>query len=119
MQPELELGDDAEVAASAAKAPEEVGILVGARAHELAVRRAGAACDQRRTAVDRTVPDLAVDVVARFFRSDQLTAKRAFELLQRAFVQCQRWIMRDGHRVPPEASCRPRDCRAWEPPFPP
>ena len=37
MQAELELGDDAEVPAAAAEAPEEIRVLVGARAHELAV----------------------------------------------------------------------------------
>ena len=35
---ELELGDDAEVAAAAAQAPEQVGVLVGARAHDAPVR---------------------------------------------------------------------------------
>ena len=42
VQPEEERGDDAEVAAAAADRPVEVGVLVGARAHALAVRRAPA-----------------------------------------------------------------------------
>ena len=38
MQPEPEVGDDAEVAALAAQAPEQVGVLVHAGPHELPVR---------------------------------------------------------------------------------
>src|SRR5260370_15230254 len=38
MQPELELDDDSEVAATAAQAPEQVGVLIGGRAHDVAVR---------------------------------------------------------------------------------
>src|SRR6202043_458635 len=38
MQPELELGDDSEVAATAAQAPEQVGMRIGGRAHDVAVR---------------------------------------------------------------------------------
>ena len=37
MQLELERGGNAEVAASAAQAPEEVGVLFGARRHRLPV----------------------------------------------------------------------------------
>ena len=37
IQPELEVGDDAEVPAAAPHAPEEVGVLVLAGLHELAV----------------------------------------------------------------------------------
>src|SRR5215472_7969256 len=38
MQPELELDDDSEVATTAAQAPEQVGVLIGGRAHDVAVR---------------------------------------------------------------------------------
>src|SRR5260370_41139241 len=38
MQPELELDDDSEVAATAAQAPEQVGGLIGGRAHDVAAR---------------------------------------------------------------------------------
>jgi len=38
MQPELEVDDDSEVAAAAAKTPEQVGVLIGGRAHDVAVR---------------------------------------------------------------------------------
>ena len=37
VQPELERGHDAEVAAAALEAPEQLGVLVGARAHDAAV----------------------------------------------------------------------------------
>jgi hypothetical protein len=37
VEPELELGDDAEVAAAAADAPEQVGVLVLAGAYHAAV----------------------------------------------------------------------------------
>ena len=39
VQPELELGDDAEVAAAAAQPPEQVGVLVVAARHDLRRRR--------------------------------------------------------------------------------
>ena len=38
VRPELELGDDAEVAATPAQCPEQVGVLPGGRAQHLAVR---------------------------------------------------------------------------------
>ena len=38
MQSELELDDDSEVAATAAQTPEQVGVLIGGRAHGIAVR---------------------------------------------------------------------------------
>ena len=38
VEPELELGDDPEVAAGTTQAPEQVGVLVGAGLHELAFR---------------------------------------------------------------------------------
>jgi hypothetical protein len=39
MEPELEAGDDAEVAAAAAQRPEKIGVLGGAGAHHFAGRR--------------------------------------------------------------------------------
>ena len=39
VQPEVERGDDAEVAAAAAQPPEQVGVLVGRRGHHAAVGR--------------------------------------------------------------------------------
>ena len=39
MQPELEFGDDAEVAAAAAQSPIEIGVLRLARLDDVAIRR--------------------------------------------------------------------------------
>ena len=69
VQPELERGDDAEVAAAAADRPEEVGMLVGAGAHLLAVgehhvggeqvvdREAGRTRQVAQAAPERDSPD--------------------------------------------------------------
>jgi hypothetical protein len=38
VQPELELDDDSEVAATAAQPPEQVGVFIGGRTHDVAVR---------------------------------------------------------------------------------
>src|SRR5262245_66219761 len=38
MQPEVELDNDSEIAAAAAQPPEQVGMLIGGRAHDVAVR---------------------------------------------------------------------------------
>ncbi len=46
VQPQLELGDDAEVAAAAAQRPVEVGVLVGAGAHAAAVGEHDAGRDE-------------------------------------------------------------------------
>ena len=48
---------------------------------------AAAAGDQRRPAIDRAVPDLAVLVVARVLRRDELAAERCFQLAQRGLVE--------------------------------
>ena len=39
MEPELEFGDDAEVAAATSQSPVEIGVLALARPYDLAVRR--------------------------------------------------------------------------------
>ena len=51
------------------------------------VRDARAAGDQRRTAVDRAVPDLAVLVVGRILAADDLAPEAGLELGQRGFLQ--------------------------------
>src|SRR5215210_1630707 len=60
----LEGGDDAEVAPSAAEAPEEVGVLVRARRHEVAARRHDVRGDQvvaRKPALARQPADSATE----------------------------------------------------------
>ena len=64
VQPEQERGDDAEVAAAAADRPEEVGVLVGARADALAAGEHHLGLEQvvdRQAALARQVADAAAE----------------------------------------------------------
>ena len=64
VQAELEVGHDTEVAAAAAKRTEEVGVVVFARVHELAVRGHDVGGDEiveRQPVPAREVPDAAAE----------------------------------------------------------
>ena len=95
VQPELEPGHDAEVAAAATQRPEQVGVLVLAGAHELAVGQHDLGGEQvvdRQPARARQVPEPTAerdpahagrgDDAAR--RGQPVRVRRAVELAQRA-----------------------------------
>jgi hypothetical protein len=72
------------------------------------VRHAAAARDQRREAIDRAVPDLAVLVVGRVAGPDELALERRAQLAQSIGADLD--VSADGgHHSHP---CRPQHCRS-------
>jgi hypothetical protein len=72
------------------------------------VRDAGAPRDERRGPINRPVPDLAVLVVVRVRRPDQLAPEGRFERAQDGPVEPDLGI--DGAHAPSSACRRPRQC---------
>ena len=73
--------------------------LLGEANRRTHVRDAGAARDQRRTAVDRAVPDPPVGVVAGVVRANELAPEGRLQLAKLSLVECGN--VGGSHRVLP------------------